>query len=59
MITKENMSCGEGDIIVGDSEIESRKRTSQSEEMASKEGMSQNVRMRSSCKRIYSPCLRW
>jgi hypothetical protein len=42
MITREKPSHGEGEIVEGDPEIGSRKRTSQSEEMASKEGMSQN-----------------
>jgi hypothetical protein len=42
MITREKMNCGEGKLLEGDPEIVSRKRTSQSEEMASKEGMSQN-----------------
>ena len=42
MITKENLSCGEGELVEGDPEIGSRKRTSQSEEMALEEGMSQN-----------------
>jgi hypothetical protein len=42
MITRENLSHGEGELVVGDPEIGSRKRSSQSEEMASKEGMSQN-----------------
>jgi hypothetical protein len=40
MITKENMNSGEGDIIEENPEIGSRKRTSQSEKMASKEGLS-------------------
>jgi hypothetical protein len=42
MITRENLSRGEGEIIEGDPEIGSRKRTSQSEKMALKEGMSRN-----------------
>jgi hypothetical protein len=40
MITMENMSHGEGELVEGDPDIRSRKRTSQSEEMASEEGMS-------------------
>jgi hypothetical protein len=44
MITKEKLSHGEGDIVEGYPEIRSRKRTSQSEKMASKEGLSQNER---------------
>jgi hypothetical protein len=40
MITRENMNRGEGKLVEGDPKIGSRKRTSQSEEMASKEGMS-------------------
>jgi hypothetical protein len=42
MITKENNNHGEVKFLEGDLGIGSRKRTSQSEEMASKEGMSQN-----------------
>jgi hypothetical protein len=42
MITKEKLSHGKGDIVEGDPEIGSRKRTSQSEEMEYEEGMSQN-----------------
>ena len=42
MITRENLSHGEGEFVEGDPEIGSRKMTSQREEMASKEGMSQN-----------------
>jgi hypothetical protein len=42
MITRENLSHGEGDLVEGDPEIGSRKRASQSEKMASEEGMSQN-----------------
>ena len=42
MITREKMNCGEGKLVEGDSEIGSRKRTSQSEKMASKEGLSHN-----------------
>jgi hypothetical protein len=42
MITMENLSHGEGELIEWDHEIGSRKRTSQSEKMASKKGMSQN-----------------
>ena len=40
MITRENINCGEGGLVEGDLEIGSRKMTFQSEEMASKEGMS-------------------
>jgi hypothetical protein len=42
MITREKLNHGEGKLVEGDPEIGSRKRTSQSEEMASEEGMSQN-----------------
>jgi hypothetical protein len=42
MITWEKMNHGEGKLVEGHPEIGSRKRTSQSEDMASKEGMSQN-----------------
>jgi hypothetical protein len=35
MITGENLSHGEGNLVEGDPEIGSRKRNSQSEEMAS------------------------
>ena len=44
MITREKLSCGEGELVEGDREIGSRKRTFQSERMASKEGLSQNKR---------------
>jgi hypothetical protein len=40
MITRENLSHGEGELVEGDLEIGSRKRDSQSEKMASEEGMS-------------------
>jgi hypothetical protein len=43
MITNKNLSHGEGKIVEGDIEIGSRKRNSQSEDMASEEGMSQNM----------------
>jgi hypothetical protein len=36
MITREKLSRGEGELVEGDPEIGSRKRTSQSEKMASK-----------------------
>jgi hypothetical protein len=42
MITREKLSHGEGNLVEGDHEIGSRKRTSQSEKMTSEEGMSQN-----------------
>jgi hypothetical protein len=42
MITREKLSRGEGDLVEGDPEIGSRKGNSQSEKMASEEGMSQN-----------------
>ena len=42
MITREKLSHGEGDIVEGDPKIGSRKRTSQSEDMTSDKGMSQN-----------------
>jgi hypothetical protein len=44
MITREKLSHGEGELVEGDPEIGSRKRTSQSEKMASEEGLSQNER---------------
>jgi hypothetical protein len=44
MITRENLSHGEGDIIEGDPDIGSRNRTSQSERMTLEEGLSQNER---------------
>jgi hypothetical protein len=44
MITREKISHGEGELVEGDPEIGSRKRTSQSENMASEEGLSQNER---------------
>jgi hypothetical protein len=44
MITREKLVHGEGELVEGDLEIGSRKRTSQSEKMASKEGLSQNER---------------
>jgi hypothetical protein len=44
MITREKLSRGEGEIVEGDPEIGLRKRTSPSENMASKEGLSQNER---------------
>jgi hypothetical protein len=43
MITREKLSRGEGELVEGDPEIGSRKRTSQSEKMAS-EGLSQSER---------------
>jgi hypothetical protein len=44
MITREKLSHGEGELVKQDPEIGSRKRTSQSEKMASEEGLSQNER---------------
>jgi hypothetical protein len=44
MITREKLSHGEGNIVEGIHEIGSRKRASQSENMASEEGLSQNER---------------
>ena len=44
MINRENLIHGEGEIVEGDPEIGSRKRTSQSEKMASEEGLSQQER---------------
>jgi hypothetical protein len=44
MITRENLIHGEGEIVEGYPEIGSRKRTSQSGKMASKEILSQNER---------------
>jgi hypothetical protein len=40
MITRENMNRGEGDLVEKNPEIGKRKRTSQSEKMASEEGLS-------------------
>jgi hypothetical protein len=40
MITRERLNHGEGDLVEENPEIGSRKRTSQSEKMASKEGLS-------------------
>jgi hypothetical protein len=40
MITRERLNLGEGDLVEENLEIGSRKRTSQSEKMASKEGLS-------------------
>jgi hypothetical protein len=42
MITREKLSRGEGELVEEDPEIGSRKRTSQSEKMASEEGLSHN-----------------
>jgi hypothetical protein len=42
MITRKKLNCGEGNLVEGGPKIESRKRTSQSEETASEECMSQN-----------------
>jgi hypothetical protein len=44
MITREKLSHGEGELVEGDPYIWSRKGTSQSYKMASKEGLSQNER---------------
>jgi hypothetical protein len=44
MITMEKLSRGEGELVEGDPDIGSRKWTSKSEMMASKEGLSQNER---------------
>jgi hypothetical protein len=44
MITMEKLIRGEGEIVEGYIEIGSRKRTYQSEKMASEEGLSQNER---------------
>jgi hypothetical protein len=57
MITKENLSRGEGELVEGDTDIGSRKRTSQSDNMASKEGLSQNER--DFQKKKSFPCRRW
>jgi hypothetical protein len=40
MITREKMNRGEGELVEENPEIGSRKRTSQSEKMASEEGLS-------------------
>jgi hypothetical protein len=44
MIIREKLSHGEGEIVEGDPKIGLRKRTSQSENMESKEILSQNER---------------
>jgi hypothetical protein len=44
MIIREKLSRSEGELVEGDPEIGSRKRTYQSEKMASEEGISQNER---------------
>jgi hypothetical protein len=44
MVTREKIIHGEGDIVEGGPEILSRKRTTQSENMAWEEGLSQNER---------------
>jgi hypothetical protein len=44
MITRENLSHGEGKIVEGYPEIGSRKRASQSEKMELEEGLCQNER---------------
>jgi hypothetical protein len=44
MINMEKLSRGEGDLVEGDPDIGSRKRTYKSENMESKEGLSQNER---------------
>jgi len=44
MITREKLSHGEGELVEGYPEIGSRNNTSQSENMASEEGLSQNER---------------
>jgi hypothetical protein len=67
MITRENLSHGEGELVEGDPEIGSRKRTSQSEKMASEEGLSQNERefqktffaMSEMVKVLYDDYLEW
>ena len=40
MITRERLNCGEGELIEENLDIGSRNRTSQSEKMASEEGLS-------------------
>jgi hypothetical protein len=67
MITREKLSRGEGELVEGDPEIGSRKRTSQSEKMASEEGLSQNERefqrtffaMSEMVKVLYDDYLEW
>jgi hypothetical protein len=67
MITRENLSHGEGEIVEGDPKIGSRKRTSQSEKMTSEEGISQNERefqktffaMSEMVKVLYDDYLEW
>jgi hypothetical protein len=44
MITREKLSHGEGELVEGDPESGSRKRTSQNEKMTLEEGLSQNER---------------
>jgi hypothetical protein len=67
MITRENLSHGEGELVEGDPEVGSRNRTSQSEKMASEEGLSQNERefqinffaMSEMVKVLYDDYLEW
>jgi hypothetical protein len=67
MITREKLIHGEGEFLEGDPEIRSRKRTSQSEKMASEEGLSQNERefqrtlfaMSEMVKVLYDDYLEW
>ena len=42
MLTREKLHCGEGDLFEENPFIGLRKRTSQSEKMASEEGLSQD-----------------
>jgi hypothetical protein len=56
MITREKLSHGEGELVEGDPEIGSRKRTSQSEKMASKKDF---LKTKESFKELSLPCRRW
>jgi hypothetical protein len=56
MITREKLSCGEEELVEGYPKIILRKRSCQSEKMASEEGISQNE---IEFQKTLSPCQRW
>ena len=60
MITREKLNRGEGELVEENPLIELRKRTSQSEKMASEEGLSHDEKefMRNSFEILSSPCRR-
>jgi hypothetical protein len=59
MITKEKICRGDGELVEENPEIGTRKRTSQSEKMASEEKLSHDDKeFRKSFERISSPCWR-